>query len=54
MTSSKSFQTTEVNFLLLDPNVPSVVEVPPILGFEPALGMKKFSPSSYDIFLNMK
>ena len=54
MTLSKSFQTTEVGFILLDPNVPSIVEVLPIIGFEPALGMEKFSHSSDAIFLNMK
>ena len=48
------YDLTEVNFLLLDPNGPLVVEVLPLIGVELALGMEKFSHSSDAIFLNMK
>ena len=51
MTLSKLFQTTKVNFLLLDPDIPSIVEILPVIGFEPTLGMEKFFPSYDAIFL---
>ena len=48
------YDLIEVNFLLLDPNGPLVVEVLPLIGVELALGMENFSHSSDAIFLNMK
>ena len=41
MNFSKSFQTIVVSFLFLEANVLLVVEVLPIVGLEPTLGMKK-------------
>ena len=52
MTFSKSFQTIKVSFLFLHVNDQSIVEVLPIAGLEPILGMEKFSSPSDVILLN--